>query len=226
MNRSTSGLVLAVMSGIKVRAHRQVLANPFAWPALLGGGKAVPPVFAEFLPAVPAAVVPAPPAPVALQATAAGRELGLLYEATWQAVDADETWTITRDEDDSMDAEHAHRALVRAHGPPGVRMAPLLLRSAAAAHPTDCALMPCPRGALGNLRFVPLHRARPGRGEVQVTPQLSCAPPTSKQQGADWHDAPGAVCLSPASQIFLPDRAGDMCLPVRTASHSGTSAAC
>ncbi len=185
MQRSISSLCIAITSGKnEASAHRQVLANPFAWPALLGGGKAVPPVFAEFLPAVPAAVVPPPPAPVALQATAAGRELGLLYETSWQALDTDESWTRVRDEDDSADAERAHQALVRAHGPAGVRMAPLLLRSAAAAHPTDCALMPCPRGALGNLRFVPLHRQQPGRGEVQVTAQTCCDPFTAMQQGA------------------------------------------
>ena len=85
----------------------------------------------------------------------------------------DEAWTSAPHEDESLDMEHASHGWARAFAPGhgAVRMAPRLLRSMAAAQPSDCALMPCPRGAVGNLRFVPLHRQRPGRGEVQVTAQ-------------------------------------------------------
>ena len=163
-------LLHALLSS-SVQTAPQVLANPFAWPALLGGKQAVPPVFAEFVPAAPATIVPPPPAPTALEATEAGKETGILYETTWQAVDVVEAWTSVPDDDEDLDKERGDQVLTRARapGPGGVRMAPRLLRSAAAVQPTDCALMPCPRGALGNLRFMPLHRQRPGHGEVQVT---------------------------------------------------------
>ena len=151
-----------------------MLANPFAWPALLGGVKAVPPIFDEVSPA--SAAVPIMPPRLlqqALQATDAGRESGILYETAWQASDLLEPHTPDSDEDEPLDAEHPGLGLARAQAlaarAGGVRMAPRLLRSGMAMQPTDCALMPCPRGALGNLRFVPLHRQHPAAGEVQVT---------------------------------------------------------
>ena len=123
-----------------------------------------------------------------------------------------------------MDAEHAHLALVRAHGPAGVRMAPRLLRSAAPAHPTDCALMPCPRGALGNLRFVPLHRQQPGHGEVQVTAQSTCTAFCGHTAGIAWRNVPEAVCLSAASQaVSTRPRVDRMCPARRSISSTACS---
>jgi predicted nucleic acid-binding Zn ribbon protein len=70
-----------------VTAHWQVLANPFAWPVLLGGVKAVPPIFDEVSPVTAPVPVAPPPLQKALQATDAGHDHGILYETAWQAVD-------------------------------------------------------------------------------------------------------------------------------------------
>ena len=43
-----------------------------------------------------------------------------------------------------------------------------LLRSTVAAEPADCHYMPHPRGALENLRLVPMAKTLPGPGEVKV----------------------------------------------------------
>jgi len=43
-----------------------------------------------------------------------------------------------------------------------------LLRSRRRVEAPDCHVMPCPRGALADLRMVPLPRAEPGPGEVKV----------------------------------------------------------
>ena len=153
-------------------SHWQVLANPFAWPVLLGGAKAVPPVFAEVSQAIVAVAVGPAQLRTAMQATDAGQELGILYETAWQAVGLLEPHQPDSDEDEPLDEEHPGLVLARAQAlaarPGRVRMAPRLLRSRTVIQPTDCALMPCPRGALGNLRFVPLHRQQPAAGEVQV----------------------------------------------------------
>ena len=50
----------------------------------------------------------------------------------------------------------------------GVQSVARLLRSALTVSPPDCHVMPCPRGALADLRMVPRPRAEPGPGEVKV----------------------------------------------------------
>jgi hypothetical protein len=50
----------------------------------------------------------------------------------------------------------------------GARYNARLVRSCARVQPPDCHLMPCPRGALSDLRMVPLDRAAPGPGEIKV----------------------------------------------------------
>ena len=51
----------------------------------------------------------------------------------------------------------------------GVRYGAKLVRSTSArAEPPDCHLMPCPRGAIADLRMVPCERAAPGPGEIKV----------------------------------------------------------
>jgi len=42
------------------------------------------------------------------------------------------------------------------------------MRSRRRVEAPDCHVMPCPRGALADLRMVPLPRAEPGPGEVKV----------------------------------------------------------
>ena len=43
-----------------------------------------------------------------------------------------------------------------------------LLRSTTVAEPADCHYVPRPRGALENLRLVPMDKSLPGPGEVKV----------------------------------------------------------
>ena len=50
----------------------------------------------------------------------------------------------------------------------GVQSVARLLRSALRVSPPDCHVMPCPRGALADLRLVPQLRTVPGAGEVKV----------------------------------------------------------
>ena len=50
----------------------------------------------------------------------------------------------------------------------GCAMQARLLRSATEAEPADCHYVPRPRGALENLKLVPLEKSLPGPGEVKV----------------------------------------------------------
>ena len=50
----------------------------------------------------------------------------------------------------------------------GVQMQARLVRSNAHARSPDCHIVPCPRGALSDLRAVPLDSASPGPGEIKV----------------------------------------------------------
>lgn len=43
-----------------------------------------------------------------------------------------------------------------------------LVRGSAHVRSPDCHLMPCPRGALSNLKALPLDSATPGPGEIKV----------------------------------------------------------
>ena len=53
-----------------------------------------------------------------------------------------------------------------------------LVRSALQVEPADCHLMPCPRGALENVRLMPLEEPHPGPGEVKASshPWKQCIP--------------------------------------------------
>lgn len=55
----------------------------------------------------------------------------------------------------------------------GVQIQARLVRSSAHAHSPDCHIVPCPRGALSDLRAVPLDSASPGPGEIKVRPSLT-----------------------------------------------------
>lgn len=43
-----------------------------------------------------------------------------------------------------------------------------LHRSQVPRNPVDCQLLPCPRGSLADLKFVPFDKAAPGPGEIHV----------------------------------------------------------
>ena len=154
---------LAASSTIELFAV-QVLANPFGWPALLGGLHQVPAVFGEFHNPPSLHSTNQKALTASLRATSAGLERDILYETIWQAADTSST-------DDRMDVAHVHgtyTAAVEYRIQQGVRQVPLLLRSAVVVDPTESVLMPCPRGSLANLRFVPLQQDTPKPGEVKV----------------------------------------------------------
>lgn len=50
----------------------------------------------------------------------------------------------------------------------GYKMQAHLLRSALDIEPPDCHLIPHPRGALEDLKMMPMEKAHPGLGEVKV----------------------------------------------------------
>lgn len=58
----------------------------------------------------------------------------------------------------------------------GARYLARLLRaaSAASAFPGGGRLLPCPRGSLAHLKFVPLEKQDPGPGEIKVPILLVC----------------------------------------------------
>ena len=56
----------------------------------------------------------------------------------------------------------------------GARFLARLLRSAVTTSPAECHLMPVPRGALSDLKFVPLEHDLPPPGSVKVRAGSSC----------------------------------------------------
>lgn len=142
----------------------QVLANPFGWPALLGELREVPTVFEEFHNPPSRHITNQQASTASLRATSAGLDGGILYETIWQAADTSST-------DDRVGVARGHGTHTSAaeyRFQQGVRQVPLLVRSAVVVDPTDSVLMPCPRGSLANLRFVPLQQDTPKPGEVKV----------------------------------------------------------
>ena len=69
-----------------------------------------------------------------------------------------------------------------------------LVRSSLPVEPADCHLMPCPRGALENVRLMPLEEPQPGPGEVKASSHLS--------QGAGVRKLLRSKAADEARQIF------------------------
>lgn len=102
--------------------------------------------------------------PARMRATSAGMESGILYESVWQAVEPSRM----QDENQNSTSEDQGISKSKIRSGRGVRQVQRLLRSPIRVEPSDCVLMPCPRGSLVNLHFVPLQQTAPRADEVQV----------------------------------------------------------
>ena len=102
--------------------------------------------------------------PARVRATSAGMESGILYESVWQAVEPSQM----QDQNQNSSSKDQKISKPKIRSDRGVRQVQRLLRSPIRVEPSDCVLIPCPRGSLVNLRFVPLQQTAPRADEVQV----------------------------------------------------------